>query len=206
MPLWLQVLLIPIGAYLLGSIPFGLVLTAVFAGTDVRRHGSGNIGATNVRRVAGNRIAAATLVADMAKGLIPALLAVVLIDPATLQGAFYAGLVAICALAGHLFPLFLRFRTGGKGVATAIGAFLGLAPAAMVIALLVFVLAVCAADRVSVGSLTSFTVLPVFVHLTGKPPLLTAWALAAAAAVIWAHRANLVRLWRGKEPRTGLRW
>ena len=194
MPLWLQVPLLPIGAYLLGSIPFGLVLTAVFAGTDVRRHGSGNIGAPHARRVAGNRIPAATLVADMAKGLIPTLLAGVLIAPATLQGAFYAGLVAICALAGHLFPLFLGFRTGGKGVATAIGAFLGLAPAAMGIALLVFVLTVCAADRVSVGSLTAFTVRPIFVHLTGKPTLLTAWALVVAAAVIWAHRANLVRL------------
>ena len=204
MPFLLQLALLPIGAYLFGSVPFGLVLTACFAGTDVRRHGSGNIGATNVRRVAGNRIAAATLMADMAKGLIPVLMAGALVDPAANTGAAYAGLVATAALAGHLFPVYLGFRTGGKGVATAIGAFMPLAPAAMILALMVFVLLVCIVNRVSVGSLGAFGLLPLFVHLTGRPPALVLWALAAAGAIVWAHRANLGRLWRGEEPRTGL--
>ena len=204
MPFWLQLVLLPIGAYLLASIPFGLVLTACFARTDVRRHGSGNIGATNVRRVAGNRIAAATLLADVAKGAIPVLAASAIFDPASGLGAGYAGMVALAALAGHLFPLYLGFRTGGKGVATAIGAFLFLAPAATGLALLVFLLLFCISDRVSVGSLGAFLILPVLIHLTGKPPALTAWSLAAAAVILWAHRSNLERLWRGAEPRSGI--
>jgi glycerol-3-phosphate acyltransferase PlsY len=204
MPFLLQLALLPIGAYLLGSVPFGLVLTACFAGTDVRRHGSGNIGATNVRRVAGNRIAVATLTADVAKGMIPVLAAGALVDAAANAGAGYAGLVAMAALAGHLFPVYLGFRTGGKGVATAIGAFLPLAPAAMILALMVFVLLVCIVDRVSVGSLGAFVSLPLFVYLTGRPLPLALWTLAAAAAITWAHRANLGRLWRGEEPRSGL--
>jgi glycerol-3-phosphate acyltransferase PlsY len=127
-----------------------------------------------------------------------------LIDPHTTPGAFYAGLAAMAALAGHLFPVYLGFRTGGKGVATAIGAFLPLAPAAMILALMVFVLLVCIVDRVSVGSLGAFVSLPLFVYLTGRPLPLALWTLAAAAAITWAHRANLGRLWRGEEPRSGL--
>ena len=204
MPFWLQVLVLPAGAYLAGSIPFGLLLTRFFADADLRRLGSGNIGATNVRRVAGNRVAAATLGADLAKGLVPAALATTLIDPATGWGAGYGGLVAAAAVAGHMFPVYLGFRTGGKGVATAAGAFLALAPAAVIIALLVFVLMVCIGDRVSVGSLAAALTLPVAVHLTGQRPALTAAALAAAAAICWAHRENIARLWCGEEPRTGL--
>jgi glycerol-3-phosphate acyltransferase PlsY len=204
MPELLKLILLPVFAYLLGSIPFGLVLTRIFARADLRRLGSGNIGATNVRRVAGNRLGVATLVLDVAKGASPAALATVLTDPASFWGAAYCGAVGFAAFAGHLFPVYLKFRTGGKGVATAMGIFLTLAPAAIGVSLLVFVLMVCLTDRVSVGSLGAAAMLPLTVHLTGKPPSLTFWALATAGSIVWAHRANIGRLLSGREPRAGL--
>ncbi len=200
----LPLLLLPFFAYLLGSIPFGLVLTRIFAGADLRRLGSGNIGATNVRRVAGTRLGVTTLVLDLSKGMLPAVLAARLADPAAMAGAAYCGLVGFAAFAGHLFPVYLKGRTGGKGVATAIGVFLALTPAAIGISLLCFVLLVCLTDRVSVGSLGAAAMLPLLVHWTGKPLALSFWALAVAGSIFWAHRANIARLLAGREPRAGL--
>ena len=196
--------LLPIFAYLLGSIPFGLLLARIFAGADLRRLGSGNIGATNVRRVAGNRLGLTVLLLDAAKGALPALAAAALVDPAGALGAAYTGLVAACAVAGHLFPVYLKFRTGGKGVATAAGAFLVLAPAALGLSLLVFVLVVCFTDRVSAGSLAAAVFLPLAVHLTAKPLTLTLWAVVVGVLIVWRHRANIRRLLAGREPRAGL--
>jgi acyl phosphate:glycerol-3-phosphate acyltransferase len=196
--------LFPILAYLLGSMPFGLMLARIFAGADLRRLGSGNIGATNVRRVAGNRPGLAVLLLDAGKGALPALMALSLVDPAGTLGAAYAGLVALCAFAGHLFPVYLKFRTGGKGVATAAGAFLVLAPAALGLSLLVFVLLVCLTDRVSVGSLAAAGFLPLAVHLTARPLPLTVCAVIAGALIVWRHQANIRRLLTGREPRAGI--
>jgi glycerol-3-phosphate acyltransferase PlsY len=196
--------LLPVFAYLLGSIPFGLLLARIFAGADLRRHGSGNIGATNVRRVAGNRLGVTVLLLDAGKGALPALVAATLVDPAGARGAAYTGLVALCAFAGHLFPVYLKCRTGGKGVATAAGAFLVLAPAALGLSLLVFVLMVCLTDRVSVGSLAAAAFLPLAVHLTARPLPLTLWAVVAGALIVWRHQANIRRLLAGREPRAGL--
>lgn len=196
--------LLPVLAYLLGAIPFGLLLARIFAGADLRRLGSGNIGATNVRRVAGNRLGLAVLLLDGGKGALPALAAAALVDPAGTPGAAYAGLVALAAVAGHMFPVYLKFRTGGKGVATAAGAFLALAPAALGLSLLVFVLMVCLSDRVSVGSLAAAVFLPLAVHLTGRPLALTLWAVVAGGLIVWRHQANIRRLLSGREPRAGL--
>jgi glycerol-3-phosphate acyltransferase PlsY len=200
----MSVYLLPVVAVLLGSIPFGLLLTRIFAGVDPRRIGSGNIGATNVRRVAGNRVGVAVLLLDAGKGALPALLATALVDASESAGAAYTGLVAFAAVAGHLFPVYLKFRTGGKGVATAAGAFLVLAPAAFGLSLLVFVLTLCATDRVSAGSLSAAVFLPLAVHLTAKPLTLTLWALVIGALIVWRHQANIRRLLAGREPRTGL--
>jgi glycerol-3-phosphate acyltransferase PlsY len=196
--------LLPVLAYLLGSIPFGLLLTRIFAGTDLHRLGSGNIGATNVRRVAGNRLGLAVLLLDAGKGALPALAAAALVDPAGAPGAAYTGLVALCAFAGHLFPVYLKFRTGGKGVATAAGAFLVLVPAALGLSLLVFVLVVCLTDRVSVGSLAAAGFLPLAVHLTDRPLPLTVCAIIAGTLIVWRHQTNIRRLLSGREPRAGL--
>lgn len=196
--------LLPVFAYLLGSIPFGLLLARIFAGADLRRLGSGNIGATNVRRVAGNRLGSAVLLLDAGKGALPALAATTLVDPAGALGAAYTGLVALSAFAGHLFPVYLKFRTGGKGVATAAGAFLILAPAALGLSLLFFVLMVCLTDRVSVGSLSAAVFLPLAVHLTARPLPLTICAVIAGALIVWRHQANIRRLLSGREPRAGL--
>lgn len=196
--------LLPVLAYLLGSIPFGLLLTRIFAGADLHRLGSGNIGATNVRRVAGNRLGLAVLLLDAGKGALPALAAAALVDPAGAPGAAYTGLVALCAFAGHLFPVYLKFRTGGKGVATAAGAFLVLAPAALGLSLLVFVLMVCLTDRVSVGSLAAAGFLPLAVHLTIRPLPLTVCAIIAGGLIVWRHKSNIHRLLNGREPRAGL--
>jgi glycerol-3-phosphate acyltransferase PlsY len=204
MPELLKLIFLPFFAYLLGSIPFGLVLTRLLAGVDLRRHGSGNIGATNVRRTAGTRLGVATLILDAAKGAVPVLMAGTLADPTTAMGAFFCGMVGFAAFAGHLFPVYLKFRTGGKGVATAIGIFLVLAPAAMGVALLVFVLMVCLFDRVSAASLSAAALLPLLAHLTGKPLALISWALTVAGFIFWAHRANIARLIAGREPRAGL--
>jgi len=203
MPECLRIILLPIGAYLLGSIPFGLVLTDLSTGRDVRLQGSGNIGATNVRRVAGDRIAALALAADVLKGALPCAAALHLAPGTHAGGSLYTGLTAMAAIGGHLFPLFLKFRTGGKGVATAAGAFGVLCPVATLIALLIFVLMACISDRVSVGSMTAAVCLPGLIHLAGYPLPLTAWALIAAAAIVRRHKDNLARLWRGEEPRIG---
>jgi glycerol-3-phosphate acyltransferase PlsY len=196
--------LLPVLAYLLGSIPFGLLLTRIFAGVDLHRLGSGNIGATNVRRVAGNRLGLAVLLLDAGKGALPALMAAGLSDPGDALGAAYTGLVALCAFAGHLFPVYLKFRTGGKGVATAAGAFLVLAPAALGLSLLVFVLVVCLTDRVSVGSLAAAGFLPLAVHLSARPLPLTVCAIIAGGMIVWRHKSNIHRLLNGREPRAGL--
>jgi len=112
--------------------------------------------------------------------------------------------VAFAAFAGHLFPVYLKFGTGGKGVATAGGAFLALAPFALGLSMMVFLLMVCTTDRVSAGSLASAAFLPLAVHFTGQPTPLAIWALVFCGGIFWAHRANIGRLLRGREPRIGL--
>ena len=181
--------------YLLGSIPFGLVFTRAAGLGDIRRVGSGNIGATNVLRAGGKALAAATLLADGGKGAAAVLLAGWAWGPAA---AAWAGLAAVL---GHLFPIWLRFR-GGKGVATGLGVLLAAAPLAGAVACAVWLAMAKLGRRSSLAGLAAFAAAPVAawaVYGAGRGWL----ALAVAALVFARHHANIRRLLAGTEPRIG---
>lgn len=191
-------ILLPVLAYLIGSIPFGLVFTQFFSSVDIRSAGSRNIGATNVYRTAGPWLGALTLIGDAAKGALPVGVAAGLTEGA--PPAFFVALVAAAAFAGHLFPVYSRFRGGGKGVATAAGCFFVISPAAGVVALLTFILFFCLTDRVSVASLAAAAVLPVAVWKATEslPPAVC--AAAVGVAIFVRHHENIRRLIAGSEP------
>src|SRR5258705_14015902 len=151
----LALLSIPLGAYLLGSIPFGLLFTRLFGGGDVRKSGSGNIGATNVARVAGPVPALLTLLFDFAKGAVPVWLAGRLCN----ESATWMMSAALAALVGHCFPIWLRFR-GGKGVATAAGAFLVLCPPALLGSVILFLIVLFFWRYVSLASIAASAAMP----------------------------------------------
>jgi glycerol-3-phosphate acyltransferase PlsY len=195
------VFLIPFAAYLLGSIPFGLLLAKLFGGRDVRKAGSGNIGATNVARVAGPLAGILTLVFDTAKGAA----AVWFAGRVTNESATWMMIAACAVLAGHCFPVWLRFR-GGKGVATALGAFLALCPLAAASALLLFLLCVVYWRYVSLGSVAAAAAMPLLIYFLwaphhAPPIIIDAGTLAIALLVIYKHDANLQRLVEGTERR-----
>jgi acyl phosphate:glycerol-3-phosphate acyltransferase len=188
-------------AYLLGSIPWGLVLTHGGGADDIRSRGSGNIGATNVTRVAGKTIGAMTLALDMLKGGLPVYVARLLIDSTSLdRGEVLVAGVALSAFLGHLYPVFLKFKTGGKGVATALGCFLIISPGACAGAMVVFCLIVWRFHYVSVGSLVASATLPVFTALWGNSPWLISAAVIIAVFIFIRHAANIKRLLKGTEP------
>ena len=188
-------------AYLLGSIPFGLLLAKIFGGADVRKSGSGNIGATNVARVAGPAAGVLTLLLDAAKGAF----AVWLAGRYANHSAAAMMLAGVAALFGHCFPIWLGFK-GGKGVATALGVFLMLAPFAAVGALVFFFLIVLIWRYVSLGSVSAAAAMPLLVYFLWAPghapPLPVIFGtLFATGLVVFKHDANLQRLWDGTEPK-----
>lgn len=184
-----------VAAYILGSVPSGLVLARVFGKTDIRRQGSGNIGATNVARVAGAGLGLATLAADVLKGALPVCLAQ-RVDPA--EAAWVAA--ALLAFFGHLFPVFTRLRGGGKGVATAVGGFLILAPGAVAASLAVFAAVFAACRRVSAASLAAVLMLPAAAWWAGQPPIVWGGAALVCTLICWRHTGNIRRLIAGTEP------
>jgi glycerol-3-phosphate acyltransferase PlsY len=190
---------LPLVAYLLGSIPWGLVLTRLFANADIRLRGSGNIGATNVARVAGPLLGLATLGMDFFKGWAPAAMAGQLKLPETAAEP-YAVILALLAVWGHMFPLYTRLRGGGKGVATAAGGFLALAPLAVLIATGVFGLVFALTRRVSAGSLAAAAALPIAVFGVAGSAAYAAGAAVTAAFIFMRHAGNIRRLWAGTEP------
>jgi glycerol-3-phosphate acyltransferase PlsY len=197
--MWLA--LIPLGAYLLGSIPFGLLLGKIFGGADVRKSGSGNIGATNVARVVGPVAGVLTLLLDAGKGAAAVWLAGLLSS----ESATWLIVAMLCVLAGHCFPVWLRFR-GGKGVATAAGAFLVLCPIAMLGATLLFLLVVIFWRLVSLGSISAAAAMPLLVYFFwaprhAPPYAVTFGSLAAALLIVYKHDGNIQRLVQGDEPR-----
>lgn len=197
----ITLLVIPIAAYLLGSIPFGLLLTRAFGRGDVRKVGSGNIGATNVARAAGLLAGVFTLMLDVAKGAGAVLLA----ERLSNDSASWMTVSAFAALLGHCFPIWLKFR-GGKGVATATGIFLVLSPLACLAAVILFVLVVAFWRYVSLGSVSAAAAIPLLIYFLWAPrhapPLtVTLGALAAALLIIYKHRGNLQRLLEGVEPK-----
>ncbi|SRR6266536_682997 len=192
----MEVYLLVLFAYLLGSVPTGYILGSV-AGVDVRKAGSGNVGATNVARVVGKRYGILTLVADIAKGFVPVIVAlnIGLTSTAT-------PFVGIAAFLGHLYPVFLRFQ-GGKGVATALGVFLGLAPWATLILMAIFVLVLLATRVVSLSSMVAAGCAPIVFWLFFQSPILVGMSLFIALMIVLRHRGNIQRLLSGTEPRLG---
>lgn len=188
-------------SYVLGSIPAAYI-AGKWRGIDLRQHGSGNLGATNVIRVLGAKIGIAVFAFDMAKGALP----VILFPRVTVS--HYSPLVigiacGVAAILGHVRPVFLKFGRGGKGVATAGGVFIGLAPIPTVAALLAFAVVLLVTGYVSLGSLTAAVVLPVVLFiLAGISPLFFV-SVFMAVFVFWTHRANIGRLRRGEEHRFG---
>jgi len=182
-------------AYLIGGIPFGYLLVRLTTGKDVRSIGSGNIGATNVLRTTGRGWGVLTLLLDVAKGY----LAVWIMLRATHGSELFAGAAAVTVLIGHAFPVYLKFK-GGKAMASYIGAGLCLAPAAVGVCAVVFVLVVTVWRYISIGSIVASAVFPLVVWLMYRPgwPLLAA-IVAASALVIWRHRSNIQRLRAGTE-------
>ena len=187
-------------AYLFGSIPWGVILTRVFAREDIRLKGSGNIGATNVTREAGVIPGLLTLAGDILKGAIPVYLALLAFGPANGRGDLYLSGVALAALFGHFFPIYLKFRDGGKGVATAAGCFVMVSPPAVLTAFAVFIGMLLGFRRVSVGSLSAAAALPIAIWFMADSTIITAAAGIAALFIFIRHRDNLKRLLDGKEP------
>lgn len=193
-PLWL------LASYLLGAIPTSHLLSRFIAGIDLRQHGSGNLGATNLYRVLGWKYAVPVALFDMAKGAIP----VLVFAPEASASQLFALACGMAAIVGHVFSVFVRFK-GGKGVATAAGVMLGLTPLALGVAALVWGVLVLLTGYVSLASIAAAAVLPLAVYLledSVTPELL--WiAVAIAVGVILLHRRNIQRLLKGTENRFG---
>jgi len=183
-------------AYLLGSVPTGYLMGA-WMGVDVRVAGSGNIGATNVARVIGKRQGILTLAVDAAKGFIPVFAALQLgFAPAA------AALIGTAAFLGHLYPVFLKFQ-GGKGVATALGVFVGLAPVATLVLIVIFAAVALASRIVSLSSMAAALAAPVTFWFFSYPPAVVGLSALIALMITMRHRGNLRRLLAGTEPRFG---
>ena len=217
------VLIIVAVSYLLGSIPFGYLLVRIFRGQDVRATGSGNIGATNVARTGSKGLAIATLLLDALKGYAAVAFAFWLAKLSPWQGGsaasfsdhapqmsdsrtvfLLAALAAFCAILGHVFTVWLRFQ-GGKGVATAVGAFAALAPRAIVVALVLFVVVVALTRYVSLGSTLAAAAFPMLVWWLGPAESTTIPILLLIAAssllIVVRHKDNIRRLLAGTENR-----
>ena len=182
-------------AYLIGAVPFGYLLVRVRSGRDVRTLGSGNIGATNVLRTSGRALGVLTLLLDIAKGAF----AVWLADRFLAGSLFWMSMTALAVMAGHAFPVFLRFR-GGKAVASFVGAFLYLTPLPLLATLILFVITVGASRYISLGSVVAAGLFPLAVWLIEHPPSYVVIAAAIAGGfIVFRHRSNLDRIRAGNE-------
>jgi acyl phosphate:glycerol-3-phosphate acyltransferase len=184
-----------VAGYLAGSIPTGYWLVGAIKRTDIRKHGSGNIGGTNAWRVYGWRLGLPVVLVDTAKGFVPALLAAIYVSK--LAGVLAGG----AAMLGHWRPLFLRWQRGGKMVATCGGAFLGVAPLVGAVGAGVWIVMFVAFRYASLASIVAACSLPVAAALLGDPWPVILFAIAAAVAVVLLHRANVARLRAGTENR-----
>ena len=189
-----------IASYLLGAVPTSYLAARLFRGIDLREHGSRNLGATNLYRVLGWRYAVPVGLLDAAKGLVP----VLVFAPRVSSSELFALICGLVAVVGHVFSVFVGFK-GGKGVATAAGVMLGLTPAALGVAVLVWAALVYLTGYVSVGSIVAATIFPLAVYLLEPPdqPAMLWLDIAVAAAIVWFHRGNIQRLFKGTENRFG---
>jgi glycerol-3-phosphate acyltransferase PlsY len=185
-----------VGGYLSGSVPYGLILSRLAGIGDIRKEGSGNIGATNVLRVGGKRLGAITLVLDMLKGAVPVLIA-------KQFSMDYAVMTALAAFFGHLFPVWLKFK-GGKGVATGIGVSLALSPLLGLLLVAVWLMVAGATKYSSLAALTAFGLAP-FLALKLPDGIQLSATMLVLAIVIWIrHHANIGRLMKGEESKMDL--
>lgn len=191
-------------SYVSGSLPFAW-LAGKLGGVDLRTQGSGNLGATNVFRVLGWKVGLVVFLLDAAKGALPVLLLAPRVT-STMSVVLWGIFCGVAAIVGHVRPLFLRFRKGGKGVATAAGVFFALAPVPMLVSFALFVAVVLATGYVSMGSLLSAIVLPsLLLYSQGAQSPLFLVSVVIATFVFWTHRSNIGRLRRGEEHRFGKR-
>jgi glycerol-3-phosphate acyltransferase PlsY len=201
-------LIVGVVAYLLGSIPFGLILVRIFRKQDIRQQGSGNIGATNVIRSGGKGLGAATFLLDAAKGYLAVLLTWQVglhVHQTQFQTQNLAATAAVCALVGHVYPLWLGFK-GGKGVATGFGVFLGITATAALVALAAFIVIFALSRYVSLASIIAAIAFPVAALLLPHEPLtpfMIAVVILLPLIVIAKHHANIRRLLAGTEYRFG---
>ena len=189
-------------AYLMGAIPFGVLVGTLFYHIDVREHGSGNVGTTNVFRVLGKKAGVVVLVCDMLKGFIPAFVAAQVWRE---TNPWLVIFVAAAPVVGHMFSVFLRGR-GGKGVATGAGVVLALVPLAFGVIVVVWVLLILITRYVSLASLVATLLVPVFVIALGDPLPYVIAAVLVTVVIFWAHRGNIRRLLNGTENRVKLTW
>jgi len=192
-------LVLGLAGYLIGSIPFGLLVGRWFYGIDVRDYGSGNIGTANTYRILGRGPGALVLVCDTAKGFVPALVASLVLPP------WLTVLVAITPVVGHMRSVFLRF-SGGKGVATGSGIVLALMWPIAVIVYVVWLLVIAVTRYVSLASISAAISFAILTFVFPEPTAYRVFAVAVSAVVIWAHRGNVARLLRGTESRVSPPW
>jgi len=187
-------------AYLAGSIPSAYI-AGKLRGVDLRQHGSGNLGATNVVRVLGAKTGGVVFLADVLKGFLPVFFLPIYAE--TLQPGLWALVYGVAAILGHVKPIFLLGKGGGKGVATATGVFLALAPIPMLVSMALWILVFVVTRYVSLASLFGAAVLPIAIlawYRDPRSPVFIA-SVIIAAFVFWTHRANIGRLRRGEEHR-----
>jgi len=205
-----DLIILCLSAYLLGSIPFAVLVSKGFHGIDVREHGSGNAGATNVFRVLGVKSGTIVLLLDIFKGMTAANLALLLWEPESVelaaQNTVELKLVfGILAVLGHLYPVFAKFK-GGKGIATLLGLVIAINPLLALGCISCFVLVLLLSRTVSIASIISTMMFGIFTYLIygyGEPILLF-FGIFAVLLVLFTHRSNLVRLWNGEEKRITL--
>ena len=188
----LQIILILTLAYLLGSIPFSLIIARLFKGIDIRNHGSGNIGATNVLRTVGKKEAALALIADILKGVLPVLFTVFVLEE------IWIAATAVFVVLGHVFPIFAGFK-GGKGVATSLGALIVIIPAGVIVSLIVWFLVLIVFRYASLASISAAIALPAICWGLTTPLAFTAAASINAVIIILKHTGNIKRLITGTE-------
>jgi len=197
----IYLILLPLAAYLIGAIPFGLIF-AKAQGVDLRSQGSGNIGATNVARIMGKKIGLLTLFFDLSKGLLPIVFARFYFDSVP-ERDLIISLMGFFAILGHCYPVFLKFK-GGKGVATAAGVFLAICPVASGISFAIFMLMFQVYRIVSVSSITASIAVPFAVYLCCPSDIFFKMALISSIIIIYKHKENIVRLLKGEEKKLNL--
>ncbi len=202
-----QGLLLCVLAYLIGSIPTGIIVSKKFSNIDIQSEGSRNIGATNVARLLGKKFGALTLLGDVAKGIIPVILAAWWMGPDNTGVEIWVSLVALFCVIGHMYPIFLKFK-GGKGIATSTGVFLVIAPLGVLLNILVFLIVLAKWRFVSLGSLSAALCMPILVALFPNsmfpnPKVFVSLAVVVSILILYRHRENMKRLVRGEERKWG---